>query len=61
MRLFYLVIDKTCFWILKNNDFGIGFYCTESIDLTKEWAVSSLKDEYASCYSLDTDCMRILN
>lgn len=25
----------------KNNDFGLGFYCTESNDLAKEWAVSS--------------------
>ena len=24
-----------------NNDFGIGFYCTENEDLAKEWAVSS--------------------
>jgi hypothetical protein len=23
----------------KNNDFGLGFYCTESNDLAKEWAV----------------------
>ena len=21
----------------KNNDFGLGFYCTESDDLAKEW------------------------
>ena len=26
----------------KNNDFGLGFYCTKSEDLAKEWAVSSL-------------------
>lgn len=25
----------------KNNDFGLGFYCTESDELAKEWAVSS--------------------
>jgi len=24
----------------KNNYFGLGFYCTESNDLAKEWAVS---------------------
>ena len=24
----------------KNNDFGVGFYCTEDKDLAKEWAVS---------------------
>ena len=28
----------------KNNDFGLGFYCTQSNDLAKEWAVSSLND-----------------
>lgn len=27
----------------KNNDFGQGFYCTESHELAKEWAVSSLR------------------
>ena len=26
----------------KTNDFGLGFYCTESENLAKEWAVSSL-------------------
>lgn len=25
----------------KHNDFGLGFYCTESEALAKEWAVSS--------------------
>ena len=38
----------------KNNDFGLGFYCTESINLAKEWAVSSLNDGFASRYTLDT-------
>ena len=27
----------------QNNDFGLGFYCTESEALAKEWAVSSLQ------------------
>ena len=45
----------------KNNDFGLGFYCTESIDLAKEWAVSSLSDGFANRYSLDTDYLNILN
>ena len=45
----------------KNNDFGLGFYCTESIDIAKEWAVSSLNDGFANCYTLDTEYMNILN
>ena len=45
----------------KNNDFGLGFYCTESIDLAKEWAVSSLSDGFANCYTLDTEYLNILN
>lgn len=45
----------------KNNDFGLGFYCTESIDLAKEWAVSSLSDGFANHYTLDTEYLNILN
>ena len=45
----------------KNNDFGLGFYCTESEGLAKEWAVSSLRSGFANKYTLDTEYMRILN
>lgn len=45
----------------KNNDFGLGFYCIESNDLAKEWAVSSLNDGYSNKYTLDTEYLKILN
>lgn len=45
----------------KNNDFGLGFYCTESNDLAKEWAVSSLSDGFANRYTLDTEYLNTLN
>lgn len=45
----------------KNNDFGLGFYCTESKELAKEWAVSSLHDGFSNCYKLDTENLNILN
>ena len=45
----------------KNNDFGLGFYCTESEALAKEWAVSSLRDGFSNCYTLDTEYLKILN
>lgn len=39
------IIEKPEFGKGKaHNDFGLGFYCTESEDLAKEWACSSLKD-----------------
>ena len=45
----------------KNNDFGLGFYCTESEALAKEWAVSSLRDGLSNRYTLDTEYLNILN
>lgn len=45
----------------KNNDFGLGFYCTVSEPLAKEWAVSSLRDGFSNRYSLDTDCLNVMN
>ena len=45
----------------KNNDFGLGFYCTASEELAKEWAVSSLCNGFANRYTLDTEYLKILN
>lgn len=45
----------------KNNDFGLGFYCTENEDLAKEWAVSSLQNGFSNRYTLDTEYLRVLN
>lgn len=45
----------------KNNDYGLGFYCTESDALAKEWAVSSLRNGFSNCYTLDTEYLNILN
>ena len=45
----------------RNNDFGLGFYCTESNDLAKEWAVSSQRDGFSNRYTLDTEYLNILN
>ena len=45
----------------KNNDFGLGFYCTESNELAKEWAVSSLREGFLNRYTLDTEYLNTLN
>lgn len=43
------------------NDYGIGFYCTESLEMAKEWGVSKDRDGYANCYELECDGLRILD
>lgn len=43
------------------NDYGRGFYCTESLDLAKEWSVSAYSDGYANQYKLDCSNLDILN
>lgn len=45
----------------EHNDFGLGFYCTQSEDLAKEWAVSSVRNGFANRYTLDTEYLNILN
>ncbi|MDY4834817.1 MAG: DUF3990 domain-containing protein [Frisingicoccus sp.] len=45
----------------KNNDYSLGFYCTESEDLAKEWAVSSLNNGFVNRYTLDTEYLNILD
>lgn len=45
----------------QNNDFGLGFYCTESEELAKEWAVSSIRSGFSNRYTLDTEFLNILN
>ena len=56
------IIEHPTFGVGKqNNDFGLGFYCTASEDLAKEWAVSSLRDGFSNRYTLDTEHLNILN
>jgi hypothetical protein len=43
------------------NDYGLGFYCTEHIDLAKEWACDQLAGGFANKYSLDTKGLKILD
>ncbi|MCR5018240.1 MAG: DUF3990 domain-containing protein [Bacteroidales bacterium] len=44
-----------------NNDYGRGFYCTEHIDLAKEWACASNSDGYANHYQLNLSGLSVLN
>ena len=42
------------------NDYGLGFYCTENLELAKEWAVTENNDGFANCYELDLEGLDIL-
>lgn len=43
------------------NDYGRGFYCTENIELAKEWACTRNTDGYANCYELELGGLKVLN
>jgi hypothetical protein len=56
------IIEKPQFGVGKTtNDYGLGFYCTEHIDLAKEWACDSTHGGYANKYSLDTTGLKFLD
>ena len=44
-----------------HNDFGLGFYCTESKELAKEWACTSLNGGFSNHYALDMNYLSVLN
>lgn len=53
------IIEKPEFGKGKlHNDYGRGFYCTESIELAKEWACTEGQDGYVNQYGLDTEGLR---
>jgi hypothetical protein len=56
------IVEKPCLAKgKKNNDYGQGFYCTEDIELAKEWAVDKNRDGYVNKYLLDVSELKILN
>lgn len=42
------------------NDYGRGFYCTESEELAKEWACSNNKNGFANKYELSIEKLNVL-
>lgn len=45
----------------KHNDYGRGFYCTEDLELAKEWACKTGKEGFVNEYELNTADLAILN
>lgn len=44
-----------------HNDYGPGFYCTENIELAKEWAVLENRDGFCNKYFFDERKLKILD
>ena len=42
------------------NDYGRGFYCTEHLELAKEWACTENTDGYANKYEIDTKGLSVM-
>ena len=43
------------------NDYGKGFYCTESLELAKEWACTEKSNGYANKYELNLENLKVLD
>lgn len=43
------------------NDYGLGFYCTENIEMAKEWSCNENQDGYANVYDIDLQQLHVLN
>lgn len=57
----HIIEQPQCGLGKPNNDYGLGFYCTESIELAKEWACSAESDGYANQYELDMSGLSVLS
>lgn len=56
------IIEKPIFGAGNpKNDYGLGFYCTENIELAKEWACSAEVDGYANQYIFNTEGLTVLS
>jgi hypothetical protein len=43
------------------NDYGLGFYCTEDVELAREWACADNHGGFANIYTIDTAALSILD
>lgn len=56
------IIEKPIFGYGKAyNDYGIGFYCTDVLEMAKEWGVGKDRDGYCNCYELECEGLQILD
>lgn len=56
------IIEKPIFGFGKvRNDYSLGFYCTETLSMSKEWGVSKYANGYANIYNIETDGLSVFD
>lgn len=56
------IIKKPVFGKGKTyNDYGLGFYCTENLELAKEWGIEFDRNGYANIYQIDDSELAVLD
>lgn len=56
------IVEAPRFGVGKRyNDYGQGFYCTENIELAKEWACPVKNDGYSNKYIMHFDGMNVMH
>ena len=57
-----VIVEKPVFGAGKaTNDYGRGFYCTENLDLAREWACPRRNDGFVNKYELPTSGLKVLD
>ena len=55
------VIERPKFGVgNKRNDYGLGFYCTEDVELAREWACSSRTGGFVNTYSISVSDLIVM-
>ena len=56
------IIEKPLFGFGKlHNDYGSGFYCTEVLEMAKEWGVSKDNNGFVNIYQIETEGLSLLD
>lgn len=56
------IIEKPLYGYGKSyNDYGLGFYCTDTLEMAKEWGAGKDLNGYANHYEIDCSGLKILN
>ncbi len=45
----------------QHNDYGLGFYCTQNLDMAKEWANRNTRSGFANKYQINERGLKILD
>lgn len=57
------IVERPCYGKGRSyNDYGCGFYCTEHLELAREWACASADaDGFVNCYRFDARGLDVLD